>query len=293
MSNAIPSSSLKIGFIGAGRLGTALAWSLARRGCRVVAATSRTPASAARLAGAIPGCLVGDPQQIVDASDLVFITTTDGEIANAVANARWRPGIHVAHCSGASELSTLSAASQVGAIVGGFHPMQAFGDPETAVKTLPGCTITIEADEPLNSALVALATLLECRVNLLPPGVRGPYHASGGYASQFVNVLLREASKIWQTWGATEEDALQAMLPLLRGTIAAIERGGLVKSMPGPVSRGDVGSVALHVRTLEALGPEFIESYRMLCAKTIPIAVERGALNEIRAAEIVRVLRKT
>ena len=282
--------SARIGFIGAGRLGTALAWSLARRGCRVAAASSRTRGSAEKLAAAIPGCLAGDAQQVVNASDLVFIATTDGEIANAAASARWRAGMSVVHCSGASEISVLQSAMRDGALAGGFHPMQAFGDPETAIKTLPGCTITVEADQPLNATLVALAQRLECRVNQLPPGVRGPYHASGGYAAQFVNVLLREASKIWQSWGATEEASLQAMLPLLRGTVAAIERGGLVSSMPGPVSRGDVGSVALHVRTLGELGPDFVESYRMLCGKTVAIAVERGGIDAARAAEIRRVL---
>ncbi|MGQ0652443.1 MAG: DUF2520 domain-containing protein, partial [Betaproteobacteria bacterium] len=44
--------------------------------------------------------------------------------------------------------------------------------------------------------LVALAERLGCRVNRLPPGARARYHAAAGYASQFINVLLREASKI-------------------------------------------------------------------------------------------------
>ena len=41
--------TLRIGFIGAGRLGTALAWSLAQRGLNVVGASSMIASDAQRL----------------------------------------------------------------------------------------------------------------------------------------------------------------------------------------------------------------------------------------------------
>ena len=56
--NALSLAKLTIGFIGAGRLGTALAWSLAQRGLRVAAVTSPTVANAQRLAAGIADCAV-------------------------------------------------------------------------------------------------------------------------------------------------------------------------------------------------------------------------------------------
>jgi predicted short-subunit dehydrogenase-like oxidoreductase (DUF2520 family) len=282
----MPHPSLRIGFIGAGRLGTALAWSLARSGCGVVAVASRSLVSAQRLADGIVGCAVGDAQAVVDASDLVFVTTPDDALARVAAALRWRRGAAAVHCSGASELAVLAPAADAGAAVGGFHPLQSFAETEAAIASLPGCTVTIEAQEPLRAALVELAGTLGCHVNLLPPGARALYHAAAGYASQFVNVLLREASTAWQQWGASEEQALRALLPLARGTLASIEKLGVARGMPGPASRGDLGSIEKHVAALGAIDGDMLRLYRELCARSVALALERGGIDAATAAKL-------
>lgn len=283
----------RIGFIGAGRLGTALARSLARRGERIVAVASRSPESAARAAEGIEGCMAagGNAQRVVDVSDLVFVATPDDAIAGVAAALRWRAGVAVVHCSGATELAALAPAAAAGAAVGGFHPLQSFAETEAAIASLPGCTVTIEADEPLRATLVALAGRLDCHVALLPPGARALYHAAAGYASQFVNVLLREASTAWRQWGASEDDALRALLPLARGTLASIERLGVARGMPGPASRGDVGSIEKHVAALGALDAGMLRLYRELCDRSVALALERGGIDEATALRLRDALR--
>ena len=286
-------AALRIGFIGAGRLGTALAWSLSGHGLGVVGVASMIPSDARRLAGTIAACTVMDHgQQVVDACDLVFVTTPDGAIAETTSQFRWRPGMAAVHCSGVTEVSALDHAARDGAMTGGFHPMQTFGDPAAAVKSLPGCTITIEAEEPLNAALVAVARRLECRINRLPPGMRGRYHAAAGYTSQFINALFAEAATLWQSWGATEADAVRALLPLARGTLASIESAGLAEGMPGPVSRGDIGSIEKHVAALSPLGPGVLEFYRVVCGRTIPLGMQRGAIDAADAERLRAILRR-
>ena len=285
------SAKLRIGFIGAGRLGTALAWSLAQRGLHVSGVASVLPADAQRLAASVARCAVfPEGQQVVDACDLVFLTTPDGAIEATASQYRWRKEVAVVHCSGVTEVAALDSAARDGAMIGGFHPMQTFGDPAAAVRSLPGCTITIEAQEPLNAALVAIAERLECRVNRLPPGMRGRYHAAAGYTSQFINALFAEAATIWQSWGATEEDAVRALLPLARGTLASIESAGIADGMPGPVSRGDIGSIEKHVAALSPLGPEVMEFYRVVCDRTIPLGTRRGAIDATAAARLRGIL---
>jgi predicted short-subunit dehydrogenase-like oxidoreductase (DUF2520 family) len=284
-------AALRIGFVGAGRLGSALARSFARRGLRVAAAFSAFDADTRRLAEPVAGCTIATTmQQVVDASDVVFITTPDEAIAAATAQARWKPDVGAVHCSGVTDVAALDAAARDGAVIGGFHPMQTFGDPEVAARSLPGCTITIEADEPLDTILVALATRLDCHVNRLPHGMRGRYHGAAGYTSQFINALFSEAAKIWESWGASEADAVRALLPLARGTLASIEAAGIARGMPGPVSRGDLTSIEKHVAALSPLGPEVIEFYRVVCERTIPLGVERGAIDAAAAARLRRIL---
>lgn len=283
--------SLRIGFIGAGRLAKAVAWSLSHAGLHVARVASAIPADAQVLAARIPRCeAVAAAQQVVDGCDLVFLAVPDEAIEPATEQLRWREGVAVVHCSGVTEVDALRWARSQGAQVGGFHPMQTFGDPLAAVASLPGSTITVEAPEPLHGWLVALATRLGCRVNRLPPGMRARYHAAAGYTSQFINALFAEAAAIWQSWGATEEDALRALMPLARGTLASIESAGIAGGMPGPVSRGDLASIEKHVRALAGLGEDKLAFYRTLCGSTIPLGVARGAIDERQAQRWRQVL---
>ena len=73
---------VKLGFIGAGTVGTALATRLSSRGYQVVAVSSRSQTSAQNLAQAVSGCQVVDNNQgVADIAELTFITTPDDAIA--------------------------------------------------------------------------------------------------------------------------------------------------------------------------------------------------------------------
>ncbi|MEB0058437.1 Rossmann-like and DUF2520 domain-containing protein [Variovorax sp. LG9.2] len=277
--------TVSIGFIGAGRLGKALAWSLATAGLAVRGVASSIEQEAVDLANRIEACEVMAAQAVVDRCDLVFITTPDSIIAQAVAPLRFRAGTGVIHCSGATEVDALASVQVQGAAIGGFHPMQTFADPDAAVASLPGSTITIEArDDELDRLLVQLVERLHCHVNRLPPGMRGRYHAAAGFTTQFINALFYESARVWKSWGAEEADAMRAMLPMAHGTLAAIESVGIARGMPGPVSRSDVVSVEKHVAALTDLGDDMAAFYRVLCGVTVRIARESGAVDADAAA---------
>ena len=81
---------LRLGFIGAGTVGTALARSLADRGYAVVAVASRSFTSAQRLADFIPDCQASSSgQEVVESANLVFITTPDDAIQGVVEGLAW------------------------------------------------------------------------------------------------------------------------------------------------------------------------------------------------------------
>ena len=85
--------SPRIGFIGAGRVAKGLAWGMARSGQRIVAASSRSPASAGQLAARIAGCgALADAQDVVDGCGLVVVTVPDDAMAAVAAGLEWRFG---------------------------------------------------------------------------------------------------------------------------------------------------------------------------------------------------------
>jgi predicted short-subunit dehydrogenase-like oxidoreductase (DUF2520 family) len=124
-----------------------------------------------------------------------------------------------------------------------------------------------------------------------PAGARARYHASAYYVGPFLIALMQEAVAIWRSFGLDERDVLDALAPLLRGTIAAVMEGGLAAGMGGCVARGDVGTVQSHLGALQAFDPAMAALYRQLAVRTVPLALARGTLGEDAAQRIRDVLK--
>lgn len=281
----------RLAFIGAGRLGQVLARAMAAQGETIVAVASRNQEAAGALALRIPGCQVMAQEQALQAADLVFLTVSDDAIEPMARALPWRSGQAVVHCSGATELTALAAAGSRGAAVGGFHPLQIFSDPENAVQLLAGSAVAIEAELPLREELLRLAALLGMQPLQLPPGTRAAYHAAASFSASFILSLLDEAVQIWAGIGLPQQQALQAMLPLARGTLQAAEKRGLAGALSGPVSRGDVGVVAGHLQALDSLGAEHGAFYRELSRRQLQLARASGRLDEQALQRLEALLR--
>jgi predicted short-subunit dehydrogenase-like oxidoreductase (DUF2520 family) len=274
-----------IAFIGAGRLGTALATALSRQGAQVTAVASRTRASAQRVAERVDGCRAVEMQQAAEA-DLVFLTVPDDEIGPLAARLAWRTGQRVVHCSGATEISVLAPAARQGALTGGFHPLQIFSDPQRAVGLLAGSTAAIEGPPALEAELRELSSLLGMRALVLPAGARALYHGSANHAASFLLSMLQEAVDVWRSFGIAPDDALHALLPLAQGTLAAAASRGLAGAQAGAVSRGDAGVVARHLAALDGLGGEHGAFYRTMTRRQLRLARDGGRLSDAQLAQL-------
>jgi predicted short-subunit dehydrogenase-like oxidoreductase (DUF2520 family) len=285
------SRAIGIGFIGAGKVGTALAVKLNGKGYRVAAAASRTRASADRLAESVPGCTAYDSKQAVaDTADLVFITTPDDAIAQVAAELTWRPGQSVVHCSGADSLDSLQPARASGAQVGAFHPLQTFASVAHAIDNLPGTTFALETEGELLETLQQMATDLEGNWIRLGAGDKVLYHAAAVVACNYLVTLVKLATDLWQGFGASRPDAVRALMPLLRGTLNNIENVGLPNCLTGPIARGDMGTITKHLAALEQSAPELLPTYRELGRQTVPIALDKGTIDSARAEELMQLL---
>lgn len=285
---------MKIAFIGAGRLAQTLATAFHRAGLNVVAVANRSAPKAQALAAMAGDCLVcASPQQAVDLADLVFIAVSDDWIAPMVSQVNWRNGHHVVHCSGATEVAALAHAASQGALIGGFHPLQLFADPVIDLPRMAGSSVAIEAEGALEAELKKIAAQVAYRAISLPPGVRGRYHAATNYAASFMLSLLREACDLWNSFGVNDQDALNALLPLARGALDAVEEKGLAGAIAGPISRGDASVVSLHLSELAPLGDAAVDFYRSVASRQLRLARDRGHLDEATLESLAAALSKT
>ena len=284
---------LKLGFIGVGTVGTALAVKLSSKGYQVVAVSSRSRISAENLARTISHCRVfNDSQEVADSAELVFITTPDDAIAQVASQLKWHAGQSVVHCSGADSTEILQPAKKSGAYVGVFHPLQTFASAKQAMENIPGSTFALEAEEPLLDILKNMATALDGHWIELKASDKVMYHAAAVITCNYVVTLLKLATDLWQTFSVPPQQATQALLPLLRGTISNIETIGIPQCLTGPIARGDSGTVKKHISALEKVAPAVLSTYRELGLQTIPVALAKGRINEQQAEELKTILGK-
>lgn len=284
---------IKLGFIGAGTVGTALSLKLSDADYPVVAVSSRSQTSARKLAQAIGGCLpVNSNQEVADAAELVFITTPDDAIGRVASQIKWHKGQSVVHCSGADSTDILEPARKAGAYVGVFHPLQTFADVTQAIENIPGSTFALEAEEPLLTALKDMAAAIGGHWIELKASDKVIYHASAVIACNYLVTLVKSAADLWQTFDIPRSQAIQALLPLIKGTIHNIDTVGIPQCLTGPIARGDTGTVEKHLHALEKAAPGLLSAYRELGLQTIPIALAKGKINQHQAEELEKILKQ-
>jgi predicted short-subunit dehydrogenase-like oxidoreductase (DUF2520 family) len=276
-----------IGFIGAGKVGTALAVLLSRKGYKVVDVYDRETKAADNLASLIRGCQVtSSAQQVSNTSGLVFITTPDSVIPRIASEVKWRQGQGVIHCSGADSTAILEPAAKSGAVTAAFHPLQTFAGAREAMENLPGSTFCIEAEEPLLSTLKQMSEDLGGHCFTLKAADKAAYHAAAVFASNYLVTLVKMSADLWQTFSIPPGQAVKALLPLLKGTIHNIETIGLPNCLTGPIARGDAGTVEKHLETIKNKAPDILSAYKELGRQTIPIAVAKGTIQPEQARQL-------
>ncbi|MFC1847397.1 Rossmann-like and DUF2520 domain-containing protein [Chloroflexota bacterium] len=284
---------IKLGFIGAGTVGTALSIRLSDRGYQVVAVSSQSQSSAEKLAQAIGDCRAVSKQAVADASDIVFITTPDGAIPIAASEIQWHAGQSVVHCSGADSTDTLEPARKLGAQVGAFHPLQTFVSVEQAMENIPCSTFAVEAEEPLLNTLKDMATALDGQWIELKASDKVLYHAAAVIACNYMVTLVKLATDLWQTFNVPAPQATRALMPLLRGTLNNIGNVGIPQCLTGPIARGDTGTIKKHLDALQKGAPAVLSTYRELGLQTIPVALAKGRINQHQAEELQAILKQS
>ncbi len=285
------SSRPKLGFIGTGVVATALARGLSDAGYEVVAVHGRNRRRTEALARSLSGAVAAPSRQAVaDAADVAVLAVSDDAIAAVAASIRWSPGRAAVHCNGAASLDLLQAASDAGAEVGVLHPLQSFASADQAQRLMRGSAFRVEASSGrLQGLLEQMAIAVGGR-----PFVLGAnptlYHVSAVLASNYFVTLLDLASALWPEFGATREEGLRALLPLVRGTIENVDRLGIPAALTGPIARGDAGTVAHHLEVLGELAPHVVPVYKELALHTVSVALAKGTIDRDRARLLTETL---
>jgi predicted short-subunit dehydrogenase-like oxidoreductase (DUF2520 family) len=270
-----------VSIIGAGRVGTAIAVSLRQGGLNVEAVVSRKKEDAEWLARKVDASRFGTAVRLAcENSELIFITTSDREIAPVVDELA--PYVAstalVAHTSGAYTSEVLSPVQERGASTLAMHPCQSFAEKTTAPKRLPGSYFCLEGDEKAVRKGKDLVEAMRCRSFVLPASDRPLYHIACTVASNYLVVLAERASSILEETGMRSEEALEILLPLLRGTLQNLQDLGASRSLTGPIERGDAETVVGQVGIVSDRIPNLKDLFTTLGREAVRVAVRKGSL---------------
>ncbi|MFO7590346.1 MAG: Rossmann-like and DUF2520 domain-containing protein [Acidimicrobiia bacterium] len=270
----------RVALVGPGRAGGALCLALRRGGDRVVAVAGRSPDAPSTQATAQ---LLGAPVVEVEAAgvgaDLVVLAPPDARLVDVarVVAASIETDALVVHLSGAQGLGALAsiAEQRTDVAIGALHPLQSLPSAEAGADRLAGSWAAVAGD--------ARVTVLAADLGLRPFAVadehRARYHAAACVASNHLVALLAQVGRLAAAAGVPEE----AFQPLVRATVEHALAIGPAAALTGPISRGDIGTVAAH---LAAIPDDERRAYRALAdAARVLAGHDDPALVDLLAAE--------
>ncbi|HVQ89422.1 MAG TPA: DUF2520 domain-containing protein [Mycobacteriales bacterium] len=282
---------LTVGVIGTGRVGSVLGAALARAGHPVVAASGVSQESVRRAGSLLPGVPLLPADEVVAAAALVLLAVPDDVLAPLVAGlaetGAWRAGQLVAHTSGAHGIDVLAPAARAGALPLALHPAMTFaGRPEDLAR-LADITFGVTAPEPLRPVAEALVLEMGANPVWVDEAARPLYHAALVVGANHLVTLVNDAADLLRRAGVQQPAAVLG--PLLGAALDNALRVGDA-ALTGPVSRGDAGTLAKHLRTLSAQAPESVSAYVAMARLTADRALASGRLKADQAGPLLGVL---
>jgi predicted short-subunit dehydrogenase-like oxidoreductase (DUF2520 family) len=273
---------MKLGFVGAGKVGIAIAHVLQRKGYVIAAVSDVRGEEAFITARRYLGddCFYStDNLDVVQRADVIAVATQDRAIRDVAAGIYARAdsfqGKVIFHTSGADPSAILSPLDRKGVFLGSMHPLQTFPDIESAINVLPETFIFIEGDERALPVLRGIGADIGYQVKTIKAEDKVLYHLSAVFVCNLLSALYFGAEGVMERIGIN----LEPFLPIIRATLRNIEKQGPLAALTGPIVRGDVETVRSHIAAISDMGLQR-KVYCALSQVALAMARERATLDE-------------
>jgi predicted short-subunit dehydrogenase-like oxidoreductase (DUF2520 family) len=285
---------LAVGVVSAGRVGSVLGAALAGAGHVLTGVSAVSRSSLRRAADLLPDVPVLPPDDVVQRADLVLLAVPDDVlpdlVAGLAATKAFRAGQIVVHTSGARGVDVLAPATAVGVLPLALHPAMIFtGRAEDIARLAAACIGVTVADETGWSVGEALVLEMGAEPVRIPPEARPLYHAALAHGANHLATLVRDAVDTLERAGVVPAERLLG--PLLEAALDNTLRHG-DRALTGPVARGDLDTVRLHLRVLAESAPELLDPYRTQANRTTDRAEAAGLLAPAAATQIRETLQR-
>lgn len=266
---------MKIGFIGPGKVGVSLARYFNFKNIDVSGFYGHNTESLKEAASLTNLKIFLDLEEFIKENNIIIITTPDdaiSEINNQISKYNLI-GKTVCHTSGSIPSDILSSAENSGASIYSIHPMFAFSNKFTDLEQLNNIYFSVEGKNiDKDSDVIKLMDALGNKYFTRNSDSSAKYHLASVIVSNLALSLFNIGTGYLTDLGLSENEAFEALLPLINGNINNIKNKGYIESLTGPISRGDVSPIKKH---LSVLKDEDIEIYKILSRNLLKLKAEK------------------
>jgi predicted short-subunit dehydrogenase-like oxidoreductase (DUF2520 family) len=213
------------------------------------------------------------------------IARVTGRLVKRIAKRAGSPSLKgqiLVHSSGAFSGQVLQAAARAGASVASVHPVMSF--PTCVPVSLQEVPFGVEADVASRRILNAIVRRIGGRPFAIEAASKALYHAVGVLSSPLLVSHLAAAHEAAALAGFTPRQARWLIEPIARATLDNFFLRGAGKSFSGPIARGDVQTIHLHLQALKP-HPMLAGVYRSLAlyaVETLPASGKKRLRASLR-----------
>ena len=266
---------MKIGFIGAGKVGFSLGKYFCEHQLNVIGYYSRSLQSASQAAEFTGTLCFDNIESIVKASDTLFLTVPDGAINELwdVINGLSIENKIICHCSGSLSSAVFSDIDNHHAYGYSIHPLYAISDKLNSYMELSNALFTLEGSAGRLNEMLLLLEGLGNSVQIITADNKAVYHSAAVFVSNFMVALAETGIDLLKSCGFDEENASLALNPLMIGNIQNIVSSGTIQALTGPIERCDIKTIKQHLSCLNGTDKQL---YILLSRKLINIAERKN-----------------
>ncbi len=230
----------RIVILGSGNVATSIALALKDK-CELVQIYSRTIANAQALAKQV-GCeATSDFKEVALDADVYIVSVKDDAIASVV-DAVPDNGALWLHTSGSTPIEVFQGKrSRYGVL----YPMQSFSKSRPAAMSEVHFFIE-GSNSNITQEINEIASLITSNVHQATSAEREKLHIAAVFACNFANHMFTLSSEVLNEAGLP----FNAMLPLIKTTVAKLDSLTPQESQTGPAARGDVKIIEKHLASL-------------------------------------------
>ncbi len=285
----------KVSIIGAGRVGVALAYAIARHNIPFTGIFSRSHTSSEKAMKRIKsGKVFYQLSSLIQASRIILIAVNDEEIKNVVRDilktARCRGKIFL-HTSGLLSSAVLSPLAARGAAIGSMHPLLPIPPPKQRIPSLKGAFFALEGQEKALREAERIVHGIGAKSFKINSLLKSRYHLTACFLSNYIVALSDLMLDILPEKPFKKNEWLAFFSPLIEATARSLAQEGIPDALTGPISRGDLPTLKKHQNELKNLPRDVQNLHSILSRRAFRIALQQNNLSAKKKKKLLELLK--